>query len=95
MLRDDIASFISGNDMSEVLRMQVAVFHLIPLSDRLIEREHLYLGQVTGYKKGISLGHHYTVKRFLTLSRDLQDPRYEAEFVDAFLKLCCPTKEAA
>ena len=95
VLRDDIASFISGNDMSEVLRIEVAVFHLIPLSDRLIEREHLYLGQVTGYKKGISLGHHYTVKRFLTLSRDLQDPRYEAEFVDAFLKLCCPTKEAA
>ena len=66
VLRDDIASFISGNDMSEVLRIEVAVFHLIPLSDRLIEREHLYLGQVTGYKKGISLGHHYTVKRFLT-----------------------------
>ena len=53
--------------MSAILQLEVAVFHLIPLSDRLVEREHLYLGQVARPKTGITLGHHYSIKRLLVL----------------------------
>ena len=89
----DIVAFVAGGEMTASLQLEVAVFHLIPLSDRLVEREHLYLGQVARPKVGITLGHHYAIKRLLAVSERLKDPAFEEEYVECVLQLSGPVKQ--
>ena len=64
-----IEGFIESGTMHEELTFQVAIFALTPLSDRRVEREHLYLSEVVKGKGCQRLGHNLSTKRLLYICK--------------------------
>ena len=81
-LRAAIDIFVDSGQMPDLLALNVAPFLFIPLGDRLIEREHKYLGDIARPKTPIQAGHAFSIRRL----RDIEGLMAEsAEFQEALL----------
>ena len=80
LLRSQLDRFISDgvlsiDDAATDLADEIAAMRFIPLSDRFIEAEHVYLSAVARGEPGIFRGIRYsTAHRFKMLAQRLHDP---------------------
>ena len=86
-LRKHIDSFIATSIMHGELKLRCAIFLMIPLSDRPIERAHKYLSAIAKRHEGIRLGHNYASKSLLDVARLLEDPDFNHRLISAFMQL--------
>ena len=82
-----IEGFIESGTMHEELTFQVAIFALTPLSDRPVEREHLYLSEVAKGKGCQRLGHNFSTRRLLYICKTNENPDFDRRFTDVFMSL--------
>ena len=85
--RGMVEAFIESGTMHEELTFQVAIFALTPLSDRPVEREHLYLSEVAKGKGCQRLGHNFSTRRLLYICKQIENPDFDRRFTDVFMLL--------
>ena len=86
-LRSSIDLFISTGVMPPLLRLNTAPFLLIPLGDRMIEREHKYLSDVARPKTGVRLGHRFAIRRLRRIEEQMVCGTFRNMLVEQFLKV--------
>ena len=88
VLRGQIDEFIERGVMGDLLKSQVYIFLFVPFSDRLIEREHLYLSDTARSQLGSKLGRAFVRNRAVLVSeRCEQDSAYETLMAEQYSKL--------
>ena len=74
ILRTAIDVYISTTNMPNVLRMNIAVFLLIPLGDKPIESEHKPISDKIVVKSPVSAGHTFSVQRLKVIEKMMFQP---------------------
>ena len=84
--RRAVDDFIATGVMADYLALQVSVFLFMPFSDRIIEREHKFLGDVSRTKNCVIKGHRFAVQSFKNIEVLFRDPWWRPRLIDAYLR---------
>ena len=87
VMRRQMDTFIRTGTMGSLLKFEASALSLIPFSDRVIEREHLYLSSVARPKSGVKRGHNFSTHRMMHITKELENPAFDRVFTDWFSKL--------
>ena len=88
ILRVAIDAFLASGVMPAILQLHIAPFYFIPLGDRLIEREHKYISDITRPKTGVVRGHWFSIRRFRILEKRMfVDMMFANGLVEYFMSI--------